>query len=181
MSDDSPWKCQGPHDEPCEDPECYVIAERARAAEIAAVITSAPKQIESVVGVDRMDSLDRQGLDPRIKLQLLAAETKTTTGQDPRSGGHAIVGRPRVILQLLLDMGGRDGIKLERPVIIGSAGGDVVGWWQDVPIIVRCNVVDDRLWCLKQDLIPESKMIDRRRAGELRLNAHGGTLMRLKE
>lgn len=142
-----------------------------------------PKQIGDVVGVDRMDSIDRAKLDPLIKLQLLSAETKSTTGRDPRGGGFAFVCRPRVMLQLLIDCKAgpfTSGIRLNKAVVLGSKDGDVVGWWEDIPLIVRCNVVDDNLHCVPRDKIPDSKMIDRRRAGELRLHAHNNVLDRLK-
>lgn len=143
-----------------------------------------PKQIDEVVGIDRMDSLDRQKLDPRIKLQLLAAEAKVKYSRDPRSGGFAFVGRPRVILQLFLDMSVgpfSSEIRLHKPVVIGTKDADIVGWWQDVPLLVRCTVVDDNLHCLPLERIPASIMPDRQTAGQIRINAHNGTLMRLRE
>lgn len=143
-----------------------------------------PSQIGDVVGVDRMDSLDRQKLDPRIKLQLLAAETKIRYGRDPRSGGMQIVGRPRVILQLLMDMkvgGLSSDIRLERPIMFGTRDADVVGHWEGVPIVVRSSVVDDRLWCLPIEKIPPSSQVDRQRAGQLRVSAHAGRLEALRE
>lgn len=144
-----------------------------------------PKQIADVVGVDRMDTIDRQKLDPRIKLQLLCAEAKVVHGTDPRSGGFSIVGRPRVVLQLMLDLQRRsvlgEAIRLERPVILGEAGGDVVGWWSDVPIVVRSSVVDDRLYVVKSDQIPRSAPVDRQRAGLLRTHAHAGALEKLRD
>jgi len=45
-----------------------------------------PVQIGSVVGIDRMDEIDRAKQDPRTKLELLAIENKNTTGRDPRGG-----------------------------------------------------------------------------------------------
>src|SRR5579885_3258065 len=114
-----------------------------------------PKQIDEVVGIDRMDAIDRQKLDPRIKLQLLCAEMKSTCGRDPRAGGMSFVARPRVILQLFLDIqkehrvftaGSVGDIRLQRPVVIGHDDGDIVGWWQDVPIKVRCTVRDDNFY-----------------------------------
>lgn len=142
------------------------------------------KQIDNVVGIDRMDSLDREKLDPRIKLQLLAAETKQKFSKDPRSGGFSIVGRPRVLLQLLIDMNigaFSSDIRLHKPIVIGTRDADLVGWWMDVPILVRCTVVDDRLYCLPRDKVPESSQIDRQRASQLRVCAHGGTLQQLRE
>jgi hypothetical protein len=143
-----------------------------------------PKQIDDVVGIDRMDALDRQKLDPRIKLQLLAAETKNKYSRDPRSGGFAFVARPRVIIQLLIDMNVgpfSTDIRLHKPIVIGVKDGDLVGWWQDVPLLVRCTVVDDNLHCLPLEKIPDSIMPDRQTAGQLRMNAHNGTLLRLRE
>lgn len=144
------------------------------------------KQIGDVVDVERLDKIDRQKLDPRVKLQLLAMEAKAVYGRDPRGDnkGMAIVGRPRVILQLLLDLGigaFSTEFQLHKPIVIGTTDADLVMRWMGCPVIVRCNVVDDQLWCLPVDKIPESKQIDRLRAGELRLNAHGGTLSRLRD
>ena len=144
-----------------------------------------PAQIGSVVGVDRMDSVDRQKLDPLIKLQLLCAEAKVTHGRDPRSGGFSIVGRPRVILQLMLDLQRRgtlrDAIRLERPVILGEVGADAIGWWSDVPILVRGSVINDQLWIVKSDQVPRSSPTDRQRAGVLRTHAHAGALERVRD
>jgi len=143
-----------------------------------------PSQIGNVVGVDRMDKLDRQKLSASVKLRLLCEEAKIQLGQDPRSGhGLVFVGRPRAMLQLLIDMyGGAEilnQIKLERPVIIGSMGADVIGYWMGVPLVVRSNVKDDQIWCVQAEKLPESKMVDRQRAGELRIRAHAGTLEEL--
>ena len=143
-----------------------------------------PAQIGDVVGVDRMDSIDRQKLDPLIKLQLLCAEAKVLHGNDPRSGGFSIVGRPRVILQLLLDLqqrGTLGEIRLERPVILGKDNADCVGWWCNVPILVRSNVVNDQIWIVKDGIIPQSQGVDRQRAGQLRTHAHAGMLQKLRE
>ncbi len=143
-----------------------------------------PTQIDSIVGVDRMDKIDRQKLPASVKLRLLCEEAKNTLGQDPRSGhGLVFVGRPRAMLQLLIDMyGGAEilnQIKLERPVIVGSFGADVIGYWMGVPLVVRSNVVDDQIWCVQVHKLPESKMVDRQRAGELRIRAHARTLEEL--
>lgn len=143
-----------------------------------------PSQIGSVVGVDRMDVIDRQKQDPRTKLELLAIEMKNVTGRDPRGGGHAFVARPRVILQMLIDMKVKnafhDAIKLNDAVIVGTLNSDVVGWWQDVPIIVRCSVTNDNLHCLVRDKIPESTMLERRLAGQIRMAAHYDKLETLR-
>jgi len=136
-----------------------------------------PRQIDDVVGVDRMDTIDRQKLDPRIKLQ-------AKYSRDPRSGGFAFVARPRIILQLLLDMGTgplSSDIKLHKPVVIGATNADLVGWWQDVPLLVRCTVVDDRLHCLPLEKIPESIQPDRQTAGQIRVAAHNGRLESLRD
>lgn len=138
-----------------------------------------PSQVGSVVGVDRMDTHDRVKLDPLIKLQLLCAEAKVIHGSDPRSGGFSIVGRPRVILQLLLDLqkrGNLSAIRLERPVILGAIGADMIGWWSDVPILVRSSVVNDQLWIVETLKIPQSLPVDRQRASVLRTHAHAGKL-----
>lgn len=144
-----------------------------------------PGQIGSVVGVDRMDSIDRAKLDPEVKLQLLCAEAKAEHGRDPRSGGFAIVGRPRAVLQLLLDLKIESNlqsiIRLQRAVIVGADNSDIVGWWCDVPIMVRCTVKDDRLWCVGLDKIPASLSVDRQRAGLMRVAAHNGRLDAIRE
>lgn len=153
-------------------------------------MSDTPKQIDNVVGIDRMDSLDRQKLDPRIKLQLLCAEAKAVYARDPRAGGMVFVARPRIVLQLLLDilknqpiltLGAVGDVRLQRPVVAGVVDADIVGWWEGVPIVVRCTVADDRLHCILEDKLPDSQQIDRRRAGELRMHAHAGSLQNLRE
>lgn len=143
-----------------------------------------PKQLGDVVGIDRMDTIDRQKLDPKIKLQLLAAETRNKYSRDPRAGGFAFVARPRVILQLLLDLNVgpfSNEIKLHKAVVLGTTNADLVGWWQDVPILVRCTVTDDNMHCLPLSKIPDSIMPDRQTAGQLRVHAHNGMLANLRE
>lgn len=154
-----------------------------------------PSQIGSVTGIDRMDGLDRKKLDPEIKLALLCEEARYHYGRDPRglgAGDFSFVGRPRVILQLLVDLGVTSGltsvVKLQRAMVIAQskdrrtvADADVVGWWRNIPIAVRCTVKDDQLWLLPVDKIPESKQIDRRQAGSLRVAAHNGRLSQLRE
>lgn len=138
-------------------------------------IPEGARQLAGIGGRDRMDQLDREKLGPWTKLRLLMEETKVVYGRDPRTGGFGIVARPRVILQLLLDAkleSITNEIRLERPVIAGIRGADVIGWWQDVPIMVRSATMNDSIFCVRVDQIPESHQIDRRRAGELRLAAH---------
>lgn len=147
-------------------------------------MSNTPKQIGDVVNVDRMDTIDRQKLDPTIKLQLLAAETRAHFGRDPRAGGFAFVGRPRVILQLLIDMNVgplTHHVMLHKPIVIGITDSDLVATWEGIKIIVRSATVGDALRCVPLDQIPESLPIDRRQAGQLRINAHAGTLPRLRE
>jgi hypothetical protein len=144
-----------------------------------------PEQIDGVVGVDRMDTHDRQKLDPSIKLQLLCAEARETHGRDPRSGGFVIVGRPRVLLQLMVDMtvsGKASEIRLERPIVLGTDenGADRLGWWHDIPIVARSAVANDRLWVIKVDMLPVSSKADRSQMGRLRIHAHAGRLEELR-
>lgn len=142
-----------------------------------------PAQVGSVTGVDRMDTADRASQHPTTKLELLMIETRNATGRDPRGGGHALVARPRVILQMLIDLGPlmREHVRLHRPIVIGSSTGDLVGHWKDVPILVRCNVRDDRVYCLPLDQIPLDEMPDRATAGRLRIAAWNGKLPQLRE
>ena len=144
-----------------------------------------PIQIGSVVGIDRMDVIDRAKQHPRTKLELLAIETKNITGQDPRGGGYAFVARPRVVLQLMLDLNIRSAlqtdIRLHQAVVIGERDADIIGWWMDVPILVRCTVSSDKLFCVRRDQIPPSSMIDRQTAGRIRMGAHYGKLETLRD
>lgn len=138
-------------------------------------------QIDNVVNIERLDELDRQKLDPRIKLQLLCVEAKTHFGVDPR--GHAdkfvIVGRPRAVLQLLRDFKGRlivGEIRMQQTTIIGEVGGDVAGFWENIPIIIRSQTKDDNIYIMPAESVPQSLMIDRRQAALLRLAEKNGTL-----
>lgn len=138
--------------------------------------------IDEVNNVERLDEIDRKKLRARTKLKLLCEEAKIKYGRDPRGGGFRIVARPRVVLQMLVDLGDELGmIKLGKPIIIGTTDADVVGEYENIPIIVRSTVTSDAVFCLQINEIPESSMIDRRRAGELRIHAHAGTLERLRE
>lgn len=143
------------------------------------------KQIDSVVGIDRMDTIDRQKLDPRVKFKLLCEEMKEKLGEDPRHGGFCFVARPRVMLQVLIDL--KVGpftswdVMLEKAIIIGAEGADVVCTWERVPLVVRCNVSNDQLYCVRLSQLPSSKPIDRQRAGQLRIAAHAGRLESLRD
>ena len=125
-------------------------------------------------------------LDPLIKLKLLCAEAKEAFQRDPRAGGMSFVGRPRVVLRLLLDIGcsprasDHDVVILHRAIVIGSGDeGAIVGHWQGVPILVRCSVRDDNLYVMNTKKIPPSKQIDRKQAGQIRIRAHAGRLEEL--
>lgn len=145
---------------------------------------SVVKQVGNITNVDRLDKLDRQKLDPRIKLELLMLEAKATIGVDPRSGRDLhIVARPRTILQMLLDLEklkALDDIELERPTLYGMDA-DRVGRWKGVLIVVRSSVKDDNIYVVAADKIPSSSNVDRRRASELRMHAHAGSLQRLRD
>lgn len=141
------------------------------------------KQIDSIVGIDRMDTIDRAKLDPSVKLVLICDEARAEYGADPRGGGFAFVGRPRVILQVFKDL--KVGplssiIRLQRVMVIGTVDSDVAGWWCDIPIIVRCSVTDDSLHALPINRIPQSKQVDRKRAGQIRMAAHNDHLEALE-
>lgn len=141
-------------------------------------------QIGDVIDVERLDEKARKELDPLIKLQLLMVEAKTRFGADPRDGNDrfAIVGRPRVLLQVMIDLKDRiRQVKLQRPAVFGLIGADTIGWWEKVEIIVRCCTIDDRLYCMPKDKIPQSSRNDRQRAGMIRMHAHEGSLERLRE
>lgn len=157
------------------------------------------KQIGSVVGIERMDTHDRAKLRPEVKLCLLCDEAIAKYGRDPRSenSGFALVARPRVVLQLLIDAQVRStfvndlpGLRLQRAMVLSTSRGrngesvgesDIVGWWRDVPIAVRSNVHDDQFYVMPMDMIPNSKPVDRRQAGRLRMAAHSGRLETLRE
>lgn len=149
--------------------------------------SATPHQIGSIVNVDRMDTIDRAKLDPTIKFQLLCAEAKATHGRDPRSGGFAFVARPRVMRQLLIDLNvgplSSSIVRLQRAVVVATSrtesGADFVGWWSDVPLVVRCTVVNDSLWVLPLERIPPSKPVDRNTAGRIRMAVHYGKLAEL--
>ena len=150
-----------------------------------------PLEIVQVTGRSHMDEVDRRELDPRIKLQLLCAEAKTKYGADPRGGGFCLVGRPRVILQLLIDIGAgafSTELRLNKSVILGSddilrdpSGADVVGWWRDIPVVVRSSTVDDNLHCCRLGELHQSHQMDRRQAGVLRVAAHNSSLDTVRE
>lgn len=140
------------------------------------------KQIDGSTNIDRMDSADRAKLDPRTKLKLMLEE-----GRQKHGGvrGCSIVGRPRVILQLLLDLDVKNSfstdVRLQTPMVYGTSDSDVVGWHQDIAIRVRSSTVGDNLRLEPTENIPPSHGIDRRQAGRLRMAAHSGKLDTLRE
>lgn len=155
-----------------------------------------PSQIETsqgvITGVDKMDELARSQLPFEAKLVLMCEEVRAHTGQDPRGGGHAIVARPRVILQMLIDaeVGPFSTmVRLQRGVVIGNkkidgshvGESDIVGWWRDIPIAVRSTVTDDKVRCLPLRKIPASLGVDRQRAGQMRMVAHKGGFQALDD
>lgn len=141
-------------------------------------------QIDNVVNIESLDELDRQKLDPRIKLQLLCIEAKTHFAVDPRGNPDRfmIVGRPRAILQLLKDFKSRiivGEIRMHQTTVIGDEGGDVVGFWEHLRIVCRSTVKDDNIYIVASEMVPPSMMIDRRQAAMLRLAEKNGTLENL--
>jgi hypothetical protein len=140
-----------------------------------------------------MDEVDRQELDPRIKLQLLCAEAKEKYGADPRGriGEFCVVGRPRVVLQLMIDIGAgtfSTELRLNRAIVLGShdilldpSGADVVGWWQDIPVVVRSSTIGDVLRACRLTELRPSHQMDRRQAGVLRVAGHNSTLHLVRE
>jgi len=117
-----------------------------------------------------MDRVDREQLTVEKKLELLAHEAQQQYGYDPRGGACCFVGRPRVLLQLLVDA--PDGlIRLERPVIIGTTDADVVGRWREVSCRIRTSTVGNNLVCIPLAQLPPSNHWDRRLAGALRVEA----------
>lgn len=143
-----------------------------------------PSQIGSITGIDRMDSLDRQKLSPEIKLELLANEYLAKHGY-MGAENVSFVGRPRVVLQLLLDAGVQNSFHsylcLHKAIVIGEKGADIVATWRGIPIIVRCTVADDQLHACREDQIPPSKGIDRKQASRIRMAAHSGQLASLRD
>jgi hypothetical protein len=177
----------------------HVVHTSASPTDVVAPDTHAlaPSQIGDVVDVDRMDGAARQALDPTIKLQLLCAEFRAAHGCDPRAGGGSgtvFVARPATILQLMIDLkigplSGGDARPI-KAMIFGSrdacSGGeaDVVARWCDVPIVVRSSAVGNALYCVPLEQLPESKGVDRVRAGQIRHAIHAGgpaELQRLRE
>ena len=158
-----------------------------------------PLEVARATGVVQMDEIDRRELDPRIKLQLLCAEAQEKYGVDPRgrpggADGFCIVGRPRVILQLLIDIGAgplSSELRLGRAMVLGSdditldslgrTGADVVGWWREIPVVVRSTTIGDVLRCCSISELRPSHQVDRRQSGVLRLAGQNGWLDRVRE
>lgn len=121
-------------------------------------------------GLRHYDEIDRKEMPVPQKLEILAYQCRQVHGGDPRGGGYVLVGRPRCLLQLLVDSP-EDFLRLEKPVIVGSVGADVVAYWQDVKILMRCNVKDNNLHVVPWPMVPDSKPHDRRLASDLRMLA----------
>ena len=113
------------------------------------------------------DRVDREQMGVAQKLEIMCYEAQQRYGGDPRGGAFTLVGRPRCCLQLLVDSP-EDLLRLEKPIIVGTYEADVVAYWGDVKVRLRCNVKDNDLYCIPSVKLPESKPEDRRLAGALR-------------
>ena len=121
------------------------------------------------------DPIDRLKLKASEKLEYICTKAAEAFGRDPRGGGFAFVGRPRTI-GLLLEELPQSMRQLQRPVVIGTSGSDIIMWWKQIPVIVRHSVKDDNLWVVPVDLMRDSIVEDRRVAAEMRLGAHRNTI-----
>lgn len=150
-----------------------------------------PVEIVQATGRTQLDEVDRRELDPRVKLQLLCAEARVEYGDDPRAGGFCFVGRPAFVLQLLIDIGAgplSSELRLNDSMIVGSQdvlttsrGADVVGWWRDIPIVVRSSTIKDGIVCCRLSQLRPSHQVDRRQSGIMRRHGHNGTLHLVRE
>lgn len=113
------------------------------------------------------DRVDREEMGVPQKLDILCYEAQQRYGGDPRGGHFSLVGRPRCVLQLLVDSP-EDFLRMERPIIVGTHEADVVAYWGDMKVRLRCNVKDNDLYAVPNANLPESKPDDRRLAGALR-------------
>lgn len=113
------------------------------------------------------DRVDREEMGVPQKLDILCYEAQQRYGGDPRGGNFTLVGRPRCVLQLLVDAP-EDLLRMERPIIVGTHEADVVAFWGMCKVRIRCNVKDNDLYAVPVAQLPESKPDDRRTAGSLR-------------
>lgn len=122
---------------------------------------------------DRPDDLDRIQSPAAQKLLTLCEWAKAQLGRDPRGGGVSFVARPRVVEALWKELPELMR-RLAQVVYVGTRDADVVFRWEGVPIRVRSNVKDDKLYAREDVKLPDSQQADRRLAGEMRFRAARG-------
>jgi hypothetical protein len=128
---------------------------------------------------DLADKLDREKAKTGDKLAWICDKAKEITGQDPRGGGWSFVAHPQVIQQMLVDFANASERRLQRPVVIGEHDGDVVFWWQDIPVRVRHMAKFPDVHLVPTLMLVRerpSDQADRRAAAELRMAANKGEI-----
>lgn len=132
--------------------------------------------------VNMYDEIDRKKAKAVDKLNWICDRAKEKLGADPRGGGFSLVGYPNIVEQAFGELALHDR-RLQQGVVIGAHGGDIVGWWvhrqseAPLPFIVRHSALVEVGICVMHDsLIPESKPIDRKVAGEIRMAMWQGAI-----
>ncbi len=136
--------------------------------------------MSSLIGIgnapqDMNDTIDRKRAAADAKLEYICGKAAAIFGKDPRGGGFSFVARPRTIEQLLSELS-QTQRTLQRPVVIGQTGADVIFWWKQVPMVLRHMVKGDDVWVMPDDCVAPSLLDDRRVAAEIRLAAHRGEI-----
>lgn len=133
---------------------------------------------------DLADAVNRKNATVPDKLAWICDQAAAAHGRDPRGGGFSFVAQPAVIEHVVNQLKANER-RLQRPVIIGTAGAEIVAWWvppsgQHIPFRCSYRVRDAdakaQIWCVPDELLVVSDQVDRRAAAEIRLAIHKGEI-----
>jgi len=137
---------------------------------------------------DLSDPINRKNATVPEKLAWICDQAAKEYGRDPRGGGFSFVGRPAVI-ELVVNQLKANERRLQKLVVIGTAGAEIVAWWvapggEQIPF--RCSdLIFDatrtkdvnatrQIWCVPDAMLMPSEQADRRAASEIRESIYRG-------
>lgn len=132
---------------------------------------------KSIVSLD--DQVTRVAAPAQDKLVYACDQAAKVFGRDPRGGGFSFVAQPSVIEFVVASLS-QTQRELERPVVVGTLGAEVVAWWitPTAKIPFRCShrARDSTVWCVPNEILVPFNQLDRRSAAEIRMALHRGEI-----
>lgn len=131
---------------------------------------------------DLSDPINRKNATVPEKLAWICDQAAKEHGRDPRGGGFSFVGQAAVV-ELVVGQLRANERRLQKMVVIGTAGAEIVAWWvapggQQIPF--RCSDLcfdpkrtkdssaRRQIWCVPDVMLMPSTRDERRAASEIR-------------